>query len=118
VELLVFLPWNMHTACWRSVRKVCRPAYRACRHGRVLKKPRGRATQIPTIHEKESIKWIEGLMHLSALKSRCEHTQLVGIGDRESDVYEPFAAQRPHGVDWLVRAAGTAAPAILSALRV
>jgi hypothetical protein len=57
------------------------------------------------IHEKESIRWIEGLAHLSALKSRCEHTQPVGIGDRESDVYELFAAQRPHGVDWLVRAA-------------
>ncbi|WP_316157824.1 IS4 family transposase [Cupriavidus sp. BIC8F] len=57
------------------------------------------------IHEKESIKWIEGLAHLSALKSRCEHTQLIGIGDRESDVYELFAAQRADGVDWLVRAA-------------
>ncbi|WP_263596977.1 IS4 family transposase [Pandoraea sputorum] len=57
------------------------------------------------IHEKESIKWIEGLAHLSALKSRCEHTQLIGIGDRESDVYELFAAQHPDGVDWLVRAA-------------
>lgn len=57
------------------------------------------------IHEKESIKWIEGLAHLSALKARCEHTQLIGIGDRESDVYELFAAQRPDGVDWLVRAA-------------
>jgi hypothetical protein len=57
------------------------------------------------IHEKESIKWIEGLAHLSALKSRCKRTQLIGIGDRESDVYELFAAQRPDGVDWLVRAA-------------
>ena len=57
------------------------------------------------IQEKESIKWIEGLAHLSALKSRCEHTQVIGIGDRESDVYELFAAQRPDGVDWLVRAA-------------
>jgi hypothetical protein len=57
------------------------------------------------IHEKESIKWLEGLAHLSALKSRCEHTQLIGMGDRESDVYELFAAQRPDGVDWLVRAA-------------
>jgi hypothetical protein len=67
----------------------------------------GRAAQRKSrpIHEKESIKWIEGLAHLSALKSRCEHTQLIGIGDRESDVYELFAAQRPDGVDWLVRAA-------------
>ncbi|GJG94966.1 IS4 family transposase [Cupriavidus pauculus] len=57
------------------------------------------------IHEKESIKWIEGLAHLSALKSRCAQTRLVGVGDRESDVYELFAAKRPQGVDWLVRAA-------------
>lgn len=57
------------------------------------------------IHEKESVKWIEGLAHLSTLKSRCAQTRLVGIGDRESDVYELFAAKRPDGVDWLVRAA-------------
>lgn len=57
------------------------------------------------IHEKESIKWIEGLAHLSALKSRCAQTRLVGVGDRESDVYELFATKRPQGVDWLVRAA-------------
>ncbi|MCA8095565.1 IS4 family transposase [Burkholderia anthina] len=57
------------------------------------------------IHEKESVKWLEGLAHLSALKARCAQTQLIGIGDRESDVYELFAAQRPEGVHWLVRAA-------------
>lgn len=57
------------------------------------------------IHEKESVKWLEGLAHLSALKVRCAHTQLIGIGERESDVYELFAAQRPEGVHWLVRAA-------------
>jgi hypothetical protein len=57
------------------------------------------------IHEKESVKWLEGLAHLSALKSRCAHTQLIGVGDRESDVYELFAAHRPQGVHWLVRAA-------------
>jgi hypothetical protein len=56
------------------------------------------------IHEKESIKWTEGPAHLSA-KSRCEHTQFIGVGDRESDVYELFAAPRPDEVDWLVRAA-------------
>ncbi|WP_241240923.1 hypothetical protein [Burkholderia cenocepacia] len=61
------------------------------------------------IHEKESVKWLEGLAHLSALKLRCAHTQLIGIGDRESDVYELFAAQRPEdGTGWCVRP-GTAA---------
>jgi len=71
--------------------------------------PRGSAAQRKRrpIHEKESVKWIEGLAHLSALKSRCPQTQLVGIGDRESDVYELFAAERPSGVDWLIRAAWT-----------
>jgi len=57
------------------------------------------------IDQKESIKWLEGLAHLSALRSRCPRTRLVGVGDRESDVYELFAAERAAGVDWLVRAA-------------
>ncbi|MFC0696503.1 IS4 family transposase [Paraburkholderia humisilvae] len=57
------------------------------------------------IHEKESVKWFVGPAHLSALKVRCAHTQLIGIGDRESDVYELFATQRPEGAHWLVRAA-------------
>jgi hypothetical protein len=57
------------------------------------------------IDEKESVKWLEGLAHLSTLKPHCPDTRLVGVGDRESDVYELFAAERPDGVDWLVRAA-------------
>ncbi|MDW3689251.1 IS4 family transposase, partial [Cupriavidus sp. CV2] len=58
-----------------------------------------------SITEKESIKWIEGIEHLGALKARCAETRLVGVGDRESDVYELFATERPDGVDWLIRAA-------------
>ena len=57
------------------------------------------------IAEKESIKWIEGIEHLVALKARCAATRLVGVGDRESDLYELFATERPDGVDWLIRAA-------------
>uniref|UniRef100_UPI001F3B77DD IS4 family transposase n=1 Tax=Paraburkholderia aspalathi TaxID=1324617 RepID=UPI001F3B77DD len=57
------------------------------------------------ITEKESIKWIEGIEHLGALKARCAETRLVGVGDRESDLYELFATERPDGVDWLIRAA-------------
>ncbi|MFP4894002.1 IS4 family transposase [Paraburkholderia sp. EG304] len=57
------------------------------------------------IAEKESIKWIEGIEHLGALKARCAETRLVAVGDRESDLYELFASERPDGVDWLVRAA-------------
>ncbi|TCK94573.1 IS4 family transposase [Paraburkholderia sp. BL9I2N2] len=56
------------------------------------------------IEEKESIKWIEGIEHLAALKARCAGTRLVGVGDRESDLYELFTTERPDGVDWLVRA--------------
>lgn len=54
---------------------------------------------------KESVKWVEGLNHLAALKARCPDTRMVGVGDRESDVYEVFVAERPAGVDWLIRAA-------------
>lgn len=57
------------------------------------------------VSEKESIKWIEGQTHLANLKSHCPNTHIVGVCDRESDLYELFIAQRPAGVDWLVRAA-------------
>ena len=42
--------------------------------------------------------------HLSALKARCPDTHIVGVCDREGDVYDVFVAERPAGVDWLVRA--------------
>ncbi|HUL87942.1 MAG TPA: IS4 family transposase [Pseudolabrys sp.] len=57
-----------------------------------------------SIDEKESVKWLEGLEHLSALKTRCAQTRLVAVGDRESDLYELFSTERPEGVDWLIRA--------------
>lgn len=53
------------------------------------------------ITEEESIKWIEGIEHLGALKARCAEARLVG----ESDLYELFASERPDGVGWLIRAA-------------
>lgn len=59
--------------------------------------------QLP-IAEKESVKWLEGIKQLSTLKTRCPDTQLVAMCDREADVYELFLAERPAGVDWLVRA--------------
>ncbi|NPT59304.1 hypothetical protein [Paraburkholderia elongata] len=55
--------------------------------------------------DSESVKCVEGLNHLPALKARCPDTRMVGVGDRESDVYEVFAAERPAGMDWLIRAA-------------
>lgn len=56
------------------------------------------------IEQKESVKWLEGLEHLAALKARCEQTRFVCVGDRESDLYELFSAERPAAVDWLIRA--------------
>ncbi|SAL07988.1 Transposase for transposon Tn5 [Caballeronia arationis] len=57
------------------------------------------------VHEKESAKWLEGIAHLAELKKRCADARFVCVGDRESDLYELFAAERPAGVDWLIRAA-------------
>jgi hypothetical protein len=57
------------------------------------------------VREKESAKWIEGLDHLATLKSHCPTTQIVGVCDREADLYDLFATERTPGVDWLVRAA-------------
>lgn len=57
-----------------------------------------------TIREKESVKWLEGSEHLAALKVHCPNTRIVGVSDREGDVYDVFVAERPAGVDWLVRA--------------
>jgi hypothetical protein len=66
---------------------------------------KGRDRKARPIAEKESIKWIEGIKHLAALRTRCAETRFVCVGDRESDVYELFATERPDGVDWLIRAA-------------
>lgn len=65
---------------------------------------KGKLRKQRTIRDKESVKWLEGLEHLSALKARCPDTHIVGVCDREGDVYDVFVAERPAGVDWLVRA--------------
>lgn len=57
------------------------------------------------VHEKESAKWIEGLNQMTAFKCRCPQTTMVGVCDREADVYDLFTAERQPGVEWLVRAA-------------
>ncbi|MGH8783830.1 MAG: IS4 family transposase [Cupriavidus necator] len=57
------------------------------------------------IADKESVKWLEGIGHMGALKARCPDAKMVCIGDRESDIYELFVAERPAGVEWLIRAA-------------
>ncbi|MFM0069399.1 IS4 family transposase, partial [Paraburkholderia aspalathi] len=57
-----------------------------------------------SVREKESVKWLEGNEQLAAFKARCPRTHVVGVSDREGDVYDVFLAERPAGVDWLVRA--------------
>ncbi len=56
------------------------------------------------VQGKESVKWLEGLDHMSALKAHCPGTQIVGVCDREGDLYDVFVAQRSTDVEWLVRA--------------
>lgn len=57
-----------------------------------------------SVRDKESAKWLEGNEQLAALKTHCPDTHIVGVSDREGDVYDVFVAERPAGVDWLVRA--------------
>jgi len=56
------------------------------------------------IEDKESIKWIDGMDVTIAAREACPDTWVVGVGDREADVYDLFIYKRPDGVDILVRA--------------
>ncbi|BBE09381.1 Transposase for transposon Tn5 [Mycoavidus cysteinexigens] len=57
-----------------------------------------------SIDEKESVKWLEGVKQLTALKAGCPKTHMISVCDREADIYDLFVAPRPDGVDWLIRA--------------
>jgi Transposase DNA-binding/Transposase Tn5 dimerisation domain len=57
------------------------------------------------IEEKESYKWLESLAAVREARQACPQTRFVSVGDREADVYDLFIAERPTGVDLLVRAA-------------
>jgi len=54
------------------------------------------------ISEKESYRWIEGMMKADELLKQVPVR--VHIGDRESDIYELLAAVRPAGSELLIRA--------------
>lgn len=56
------------------------------------------------IEAKESHKWLNSLAALTAARIACPKTQFISVGDREADVYDLFVAERPAGVDLLVRA--------------
>ncbi len=51
--------------------------------------------QLP-LEAKESVRWLRSLQALEQVQARCPKTQLVGVGDREADIYELFiwAAQK------------------------
>lgn len=54
---------------------------------------------------KESYKWLASLQAVSEARQACPQTHFVSVGDREAEVYARFVAERPAGVDLLVRAA-------------
>jgi hypothetical protein len=58
------------------------------------------------IEQKESMKWLRSFRKLAEIQALCPQTQLVSVGDRESDLYELFAeaARDPAGPKLLVRA--------------
>lgn len=56
------------------------------------------------IEEKESFRWLEGYRRICGLQKEVgETTRLVYVADRESDLFELFAAGEEHGVAWLIR---------------
>ncbi len=61
------------------------------------------------IEEKESFKWLRSFRKLAEVQALCPDTQLVSIGDRESDIYDLFdeATRNPEGPKLLVRAERT-----------
>ena len=65
---------------------------------------RKRRKQLP-MHQKESQKWLTSLEAVCSAHDGCPQTRFVSMGDREADVYDLLAAERPAGVDLLVRAA-------------
>jgi Transposase DNA-binding/Transposase Tn5 dimerisation domain len=65
---------------------------------------RKRRKQLP-VRQKESQKWLTSLAAVGSARDWCAPTRFVSVGDREADVFDLLAAERPEGVDLLVRAA-------------
>lgn len=65
---------------------------------------RARRKQLP-ISQKESQKWLGSLEAVFTAQDCCRATRFVSVGDREADVYDVLAAERPAGVELLIRAA-------------
>jgi hypothetical protein len=66
---------------------------------------RERRKSLP-IEQKESMKWLRSFRKLAEIQALCPETQLVSVGDRESDLHELFAeaGNDPRGPKLLVRA--------------
>ena len=64
---------------------------------------RARRKQLP-ISQKESQKWLHSLDAVLTARDCCPTTRFVSVGDREADIYDVLAAERPAGVDLLIRA--------------
>ena len=65
---------------------------------------RERRKELP-IEEKESFKWISSFRQARALQERCPRTQIISVGDRESDIYELFLETlRPGAAALVIRA--------------
>src|SRR5262249_41263894 len=50
-------------------------------------------------------KWLTSLEAVADARVECPTTRFVSVGDREADVYDLLAAERPEGVELLIRAA-------------
>jgi Transposase DNA-binding/Transposase Tn5 dimerisation domain len=54
--------------------------------------------------DKESYRWVRGLIAINAARTACPTTQFVLVADAEADIYDLLVAERLAGVDLLIRA--------------
>lgn len=57
------------------------------------------------LEQKESLRWVEGYKKVADLQGQVDQTRLVYVADRDSDLFELFAAADQGPADWLIRAA-------------
>jgi hypothetical protein len=65
---------------------------------------RTRRQQLP-ISQKESQQWLTSLEAVGRAHDGGPQTRFVRVGDRAAEVYDLLAAERPEGVEWVLRAA-------------
>ncbi|HVR96586.1 MAG TPA: IS4 family transposase [Thermoanaerobaculia bacterium] len=56
------------------------------------------------LEEKESFRWVEGYRRVEDFQSTLPQTRLVYMADRDSDLFELFAAGQTGEASWLIRA--------------